>query len=344
MLSRFDEAFYNQVFADKVKDQLYLSNSIRHIQQLSRFCVGSVLDMACGLGQLSNYVDSQTYLGIDFSTYAITWAIRNNHNPHADFYLADLSEQLLIDRSFDTVVLSEILEHVDDPGLLVDYAKKTALQRIIIALPINMPMEGHIKGIWSEQDIKDLFGNNPLIIEQGCPTPKGKPIHWHAVYKMNNSKPIQDKEIVRFVHNPIAPLPDICLPDGYQMIRVETEADKADYLKFISTTGEFLPTKIEYYSKMVVDYSLPGGINLVKYQGKIIACNAIVDFHQIPSQANLTYFYVHPNHRKKGIGTFLFVTAIKQGYKMGYRSIRFITQTSRRDAISLYETLGFIRE
>ncbi len=345
-LSPFDADFYDGIFEAKTREEIYISNSLAHIARLSHFCVGSVLDIACGLGQLSNHIDNNQYVGIDFSPFAILWAQKNSANPNAQFVLSDLADQLMVDRSFDTVVLSEILEHVDDPALLANYAKKVAKHRIIIALPINMPMEGHIKSAWTRSDIEALFGAGALLLEQGCKTPKGIPLHWHIVYELDGKlkKPIQNGEIVRFVHNPVAALPAVCLPEGYKLEAVVTPAQIDEYLQFIASSKEFINPSPEYYRSVVIRFMLPAGVSVIKYKGQIVACNAIVDFKRISKQANLTYFFVLPEHRKKGIGSYLFVLAIKQAYNAGYRSIRFLTQESRQDAIRLYEKLGFIRE
>jgi ubiquinone/menaquinone biosynthesis C-methylase UbiE len=41
------------------------------------------------------------------------------------------------DGEFDTVVLGEVLEHVDNPGLLFGEAARVASERVVISVPLN---------------------------------------------------------------------------------------------------------------------------------------------------------------------------------------------------------------
>lgn len=184
--AKYGPEFYDEIFQNKIMETLYLDNSVRHIKKLSEWLEGSVLDLACGIGQLANFANE--YTGVDFSSFAIALARWNCINERATFICEDLKNFIKNPFAADTIVLSEVLEHVLDPALLADYALKNARKRIIIGLPINMPMDGHIKAVWSKEDIETLFHRKATIIEQGCPTPKGKPIHWHVLYEQHSKQ------------------------------------------------------------------------------------------------------------------------------------------------------------
>lgn len=91
-------------------------------QRIGRYCVGDVLDVACGLGGLAHYVTSGRYLGCDLgggqvraSAYALPFASNR----------------------FDTVVLAEVLEHLPMPLHALTEAARVAGKRIIVTVPNN---------------------------------------------------------------------------------------------------------------------------------------------------------------------------------------------------------------
>lgn len=85
----------------------------RYAQQLPRFAAGRLVDLGCGTvplyGAYRSLVDSVT---------CVDWP----NSPHAAQHLdvtADLGQRLpFADASFETVILSDVLEHVPDPWLL----------------------------------------------------------------------------------------------------------------------------------------------------------------------------------------------------------------------------------
>jgi len=118
--------------------------------------VGSVLDIACGLGQAADLTEGE-YHGVDFSEFAIRYARENSGNGRATFELADFWDWDGEPR--DTVLLLEVLEHVDDPAKLARLAKRLAKKRVIATVPVDMPYPSHVKAKWDFDDLAALFGN-----------------------------------------------------------------------------------------------------------------------------------------------------------------------------------------
>ncbi len=181
----FDGAFYDKVFEKIANDPFQVNHTIKHLGFVAKYCVGDVLDLGCGLGLLADMIGDRQYLGVDFSGLALAYAHINIKNPNAIFRLQDVFDFISNNANmYDTIVLSEILEHVEQPEILVNYALTFYRRRIIAVLPIDMPMEGHIKGTWTDKEIKHLFGDRrPLLLTQGCPTPKKRNLHWHIIYE-----------------------------------------------------------------------------------------------------------------------------------------------------------------
>ena len=102
-----------------------------------------ILDYGCGTGDhLTAPLASlgHAVLGVDLHSESIVVAARLNASPSLTFRAADLDALLVEGLSFDVVICSEVLEHVDDPGGFL--ANLCALTRVDGAVIITTP-NGH---------------------------------------------------------------------------------------------------------------------------------------------------------------------------------------------------------
>ena len=98
----------------------------------------SVLDVGCGMGQFSAITDGK-YLGIDLSEKYINQARRNTVGQNKKFMVGDVSELVLMNRKFDTVLMADIVHHLDETTVssLLKSASKLAKDNIIIMEPLK---------------------------------------------------------------------------------------------------------------------------------------------------------------------------------------------------------------
>jgi glycosyltransferase involved in cell wall biosynthesis len=97
-----DSAYYDHVFAGS-KD---MSRYERLLKTAASWTWGRVLDVCCGTGELGRYV--RDYQGVDFSGEAVA---DNPRLRQGDVFAEDLA-------GYDTYVILEALEHLDDRALL----------------------------------------------------------------------------------------------------------------------------------------------------------------------------------------------------------------------------------
>lgn len=96
-----------------------------------------VLDLGCNLGVISNFIaeKAKEVVGVDYLSYAIDLAKQNYKRDNLSFYNEEAISYLnKSNKKFDTLILSHILEHLDEPKkFLLDF--KSYFDQIYIEVP-----------------------------------------------------------------------------------------------------------------------------------------------------------------------------------------------------------------
>ncbi len=133
LMKALDSGAYDEQWS-RLADFLRYNPGARHRRRLVLLALehhaagaATVLDVGCGLGEtiafLSDHLDGASFTGVDLSPLAI--ASCREHFPEHQWAVADIVAGELAG-SFDAIVCSELLEHLDDP--------ERALVRIVRAL------------------------------------------------------------------------------------------------------------------------------------------------------------------------------------------------------------------
>ena len=98
----------------------------------------SVLDAGCGEGFVTRYLAQQNpalrLTGVDLSKEAIAYA-QDHFGDLAHFRTGSLYKLPFSDNSFDVIVCSEVLEHLDDTERAVSELKRVARRYVLITVP-----------------------------------------------------------------------------------------------------------------------------------------------------------------------------------------------------------------
>ncbi len=131
-----------------------------HYKVVEQYLHGSVLDIGCGPGYLAarTFPNEAWYTGIDISPKAIE--IAKKLFPGAEFLVHDAEHYPLPfkDGSFDTIVASELFEHLQKHELLLSEIRRVARTYIVVTVPVSMGGVGHVWPVWTYQDVVDKFG------------------------------------------------------------------------------------------------------------------------------------------------------------------------------------------
>ena len=131
----------------------WVANTVEHIFEAEGLYptgkIGSVLDVACGLSLKSQYIDAEIRVGVDI------------YRPYLEKIRADVPYvaleadaldigKLFLPRSFDLVLLLDIVEHIEKPDSLRLMEMAEAIARVAVIVetpkgyvPQNMDIWGH---------------------------------------------------------------------------------------------------------------------------------------------------------------------------------------------------------
>ena len=98
----------------------------------------TILDAGCGEGFVVDYLAQRNsafkLTGVDVSEGALAYA-REHYGEHATFRKGSVYKLPFSDNSFDAVLCSEVLEHLDEPLKAVGELKRVARSTVLITVP-----------------------------------------------------------------------------------------------------------------------------------------------------------------------------------------------------------------
>jgi 2-polyprenyl-3-methyl-5-hydroxy-6-metoxy-1,4-benzoquinol methylase/aminoglycoside phosphotransferase (APT) family kinase protein len=139
-----------------------------------KLCRGSVIDLGCGEGHLAGLLieNGHNVTGIDKNKEKIQTAARLY--PRATFIAGDIRSADLPEASFDTALLTEVLEHLSEEGAreAVESAMRLLKRggRLVVSVPNEdcVPHRNHLQEFdrWSLRTFLEPYGRTKLVTEQ----------------------------------------------------------------------------------------------------------------------------------------------------------------------------------
>jgi len=97
-----------------------------------------IIDIGCGRGIYQKALRKSIYLGCDLNGQNLKRAVKA---PNAEYVCADANHLPFIDNSFDIVLCSEVLEHLDSPLKTVKELARASKKVIVLTFPDERVME-----------------------------------------------------------------------------------------------------------------------------------------------------------------------------------------------------------
>jgi SAM-dependent methyltransferase len=126
--------------------------------RIKRYGLSKVLDIGCGPGQFAEMLDAwevTSYVGIDFSDFALSQANARVKNPNFTFLNEDITRRdSTREFDFDCVVCMEVLEHIDDDLNLLSALPRGV--RCLCTVP-NFPHTSHVRHFVDEDAVTERY-------------------------------------------------------------------------------------------------------------------------------------------------------------------------------------------
>ncbi|MDH5451654.1 MAG: class I SAM-dependent methyltransferase, partial [Candidatus Bathyarchaeota archaeon] len=91
---------------------------------------GNVLDIGCGDGKALASLSFKCRIGLDFSEKLLKKALKRD--PNINVVLGDAEHLPFVNRTFDLVILLDVVEHVADSQVVSEEARRVARSEIIL--------------------------------------------------------------------------------------------------------------------------------------------------------------------------------------------------------------------
>jgi len=157
------------------------------LRTISRLCRGEVIELGCGKGHLSKAIWDRGHqvTGVDLNMKSIQKA--KKLYPHIPFIRTDIRDLKLPEESFDTAVLSEVLEHVPEVQGNEILNKAWNLIRPGGRLVVSVPNEDSIRHPNHVRQF-NIWGLKVLLRSYGTPRQvDDQPYKWLVMY-VNRSR------------------------------------------------------------------------------------------------------------------------------------------------------------
>jgi SAM-dependent methyltransferase len=130
------------------------------LRQARRMQAQAVLEVGCGTGAFAHLLTDNTeisYAGFDFSNVAIEKAHRRVKQ---FFFVGDALDASSYTHPYDTIVCTEVLEHIENDLGVIDHWRPGA--NCICSVP-NFDSESHVRLFRSEHEVRVRYGSAIVI-------------------------------------------------------------------------------------------------------------------------------------------------------------------------------------
>jgi len=159
-------------------------------QLLDQACPGSILDVGCGEGVLTEQWADRTpgrVVGIDLDDPKLRAEWKQRERPNLEFHAGDGHTLPYGDGEFEAATAMEVLEHVPDPDAVLGEMARVASRWVLVSVPreplwraLNMARGAYLRELgntpghlnhWSKRSFARLLGRHGEIVELRSPPP-----------------------------------------------------------------------------------------------------------------------------------------------------------------------------
>lgn len=121
----------------------------------------TILDIGCGDGTVLDYLSNNSspkdLVGVDISKKAVEYTQKRGYNAYQMDVLSDNFKKFLEGQSFDYIIITEVLEHIQNPEDVIQACKGHFNKYLFVSIPNT--------GFFIHR-LRLLFGRAPLVVIQ----------------------------------------------------------------------------------------------------------------------------------------------------------------------------------
>ena len=179
---------WDQISFNPIKRNIFVIDRYTNIIKLLKNEIGCIknkriLDIGCGDGVLSYllYKEGAKISGIDYSDIAINLAKQKTKNYNIDFRQGNAYKLMYNDNTFDIVVSSDVIEHLDNVNKYLSKINRVVVQNGIVIISTSIryteyPLDKEHIIEWFPTEFKKIieqkfknskyFYSHPLVLEE----------------------------------------------------------------------------------------------------------------------------------------------------------------------------------
>jgi len=145
----------------KIWNNLKLHYHQSRFRKCAELAVGKrIVDVGCALGHSTEWLRKMKpgakWHGLDFDKAAVRDARKLFPNLRFSYSPTIIDFANFFEKGFDSVVCSEVIEHVEDDAEFVHHLKRVARRRVVLTTPVKYVNDpGHLR-LYSEADLRGL--------------------------------------------------------------------------------------------------------------------------------------------------------------------------------------------
>jgi SAM-dependent methyltransferase len=168
----FESGGYGGIYELSYRHSGYYPLFQRVLKTVQRVNARAILEVGCGTGACAHLLMDRArvnYAGFDFSAVAVEKARLRTGKADA-FFVGDALQADSYKRSYDTIVCSEVLEHIESDFRVLEQWASGAY--CICSVP-NFDSESHVRFFRNEAEVRNRYGTH---IELECIERIRKPV------------------------------------------------------------------------------------------------------------------------------------------------------------------------
>ena len=151
---------------DEMEQDMLIRRHIERYALVRQYAFGRVIDAACGVGYGTYLVaknpDVKEIVGVDCDSETIDFAKENYEGGKIKFNCTTFEK---VTEDFDVLLSLETIEHLEEPEILAEMAKRCHIKEIIVSYPMKKTTHYNKYHLWdfSRADIEHIFNSYECI-------------------------------------------------------------------------------------------------------------------------------------------------------------------------------------